>query len=512
MKKILTLFLAAALLCGVLCGCKGASKKEDGSASGKDTSTGAADNSIVVGIAQDLDSSLDPYSITAAGTREVLFNVYEGLVKADHTGTYQAACASDFSVSDDGLTYTFLLRDNVVFHNGATMTVDDVLYSFETCAAKTVDASLSAALSDAVVASPDPKTVTVTLPAPNPSFIAFVAYVYIVPANAAGLETQPVGTGPFKFVSRSVQQNVILEKHDKYYGTPAYLDRVTYRVFEDASAEITALDAGTIDICAHLLADQIAGLSSDYNVMEGTMNLVQALYLNNAKEPFSNELVRKALCYAIDEQEIMDLTEDGHGTPVGSAMYPAFTKYFDASLADTYPHDTAKAKELLAQAGYPNGFAMTITVPSNYTPHVNTAEVIVEQLKAVGITAKVDKVEWATWLSDVYKGRSFESTVVGFDASTLTAAAMLSRYQSDASNNMFNYASAEFDAAYAKATAATDDAEATALYKECLKILADTAANVYIQDLCEFVVIRKGLTGYRFYPMYVMDMSTVRYE
>jgi len=155
---------------------------------------------------------------------------------------------------------------------------------------------------------------------------------------------------------------------------------------------------------------------------------------------------------------------------------------------------------------------MTITVPSNYTPHVNTAEVLVEQLKAVGITATVDKVEWATWLSDVYKGRSFESTVVGFDASTLTAPAMLARYQSEASNNMFNYASAEFDAAYAKATAATDDAEATALYKECLKILADTAANVYIQDLCEFVVIRKGLTGYRFYPMYVMDMSTVRYE
>ena len=512
MKKILALFLAAALLCGVLCGCGGASKKDDGKASDKDTSTGADGNSIVVGIAQDLDSSLDPYSITAAGTREVLFNVYEGLVKADHTGAYQAACASDYRLSDDGLTYTFTLRDNVVFHNGKTMTAEDVLYSFETCAAKTVDSSLSAALSDAVVASPDPKTVTVTLPAPNPNFLAFAAYVYIVPANAAGLETQPVGTGPFKFVSRSVQQNVILEKHAEYYGTPAYLDKVTYRIFEDASAEITALDAGTIDLCAHLTVDQIAGLKSDYEVLEGTMNLVQALYLNNAQAPFDNVLVRQALCYAVDVKEIMDLTEDGHGTPVGSAMYPAFTKYFDASLADTYPHDTAKAKELLAQAGYPNGFSMTITVPSNYTPHVNTAEVIVEQLKEVGITATVDKVEWATWLSDVYGGRQYQSTVVGFDASTLTAEAMLARYQSDASKNMFNYSSAEFDETYAKAFAATDDAEATALYRQCLKILADTAANVYIQDMAEFVVIRGTLTGYQFYPMYVMDMSTVRYK
>ena len=242
------------------------------------------------------------------------------------------------------------------------------------------------------------------------------------------------------------------------------------------------------------------------------MNLVQALYLNNAQAPFDNVLVRQALCYAIDVKEIMDLTEDGHGTPVGSAMYPAFTKYFDASLADTYPHDTAKAKELLAQAGYPNGFSMTITVPSNYTPHVNTAEVIVEQLKEVGITATVDKVEWATWLSDVYGGRQYQSTVVGFDASTLTAEAMLARYQSDASKNMFNYSSAEFDETYAKAFAATDDAEATALYRQCLKILADTAANVYIQDMAEFVVIRGTLTGYQFYPMYVMDMSTVRYK
>ena len=155
---------------------------------------------------------------------------------------------------------------------------------------------------------------------------------------------------------------------------------------------------------------------------------------------------------------------------------------------------------------------MSITVPSNYTPHVNTAEVIVEQLKEVGITATVDKVEWATWLSDVYGGRQYESTVVGFDASTLTAAALLARYQSDAHNNMFNYANPEYDEVYAKASAATDDAEATELYRQCLKILADTAANVYIQDLAEFVVIRGTLTGYQFYPMYVMDMSTVRYK
>ena len=304
----------------------------------------------------------------------------------------------------------------------------------------------------------------------------------------------------------------MLEKNADYYGTPAQVDKVTYQIYEDETARTAALDAGSIDICAHLSVDNIKGLSDQYNVLEGTMNLVQALYLNNKFEPFSNEKVRQALSYAVDVQSILDLTEDGHGTKVGSAMYPAFTKYFDASLSDTYTHDVEKAKELLKEAGYENGFEFTIKVPSNYTPHVKTAEVLVEQLAAAGVTAKIQQVDWSTWLSDVYSDRDYEATVVGFDAATLTASAMLQRYTSTSDKNMFNYSNAEFDKVYAQADAATDDAEATKLYKQCEKILADTAANVYIQDLAEFVAIKKDLDGYNFYPMYVMDMSTVHYK
>ena len=171
-----------------------------------------------------------------------------------------------------------------------------------------------------------------------------------------------------------------------------------------------------------------------------------------------------------------------------------------------------KAKELLKEAGYENGFAFTIKVPSNYTPHVKTAEVLVEQLAAVGVTAKIQQVDWSTWLSEVYSDRNYEATVVGFDAATLTASAMLQRYTSTSDKNMFNYSNAEYDKVYAEADAATDDAEATKLYKQCEKILADSAANVYIQDLAEFVAIKKDLDGYNFYPMYVMDMSTVHYK
>lgn len=520
--RILALFLVSAVLCGILCSCgdsstgsasAGGSSAGSGT-SGVSTSSGGAvsGGEITVGIAQDLDDSLDPYQITAAGTREVLFNVYEGLVKADSDGNFNCAVASGYTVSDDGLTYTFTLRDGVVFHNGQTVTADDVLYSFQTCAAASVDSSLKAALSNiSSISAPDGSTVVITLGTASADFLSNAAYVYIVPANYPDQATHPVGTGPFAFVSRSAQENVVLEKFAGYYGTPAYLDKVTYRVYEDATAMITALDAGSIDLCAHLSADQVSGLGSDYSVLEGTMNVVQALYLNNAVAPFDQEKVRQALCYAVDVQGIMDLTENGHGTRVGSAMYPAFAKYFDASLSDTYSYDPAKAKELLSEAGYPNGFSFTITVPSNYTPHVNTAEVIAEQLKQVGITAAIQEVDWSTWLSDVYVGRNYQSTVIGFDASSLTASAMLERYTSTADKNMFNYSNAEYDAVYAQASACTDDAQATALYKQCEAILAKTAAAVYLQDMAEFVAIRSDLAGYTFYPMYVMDMSTIHY-
>ena len=132
------------------------------------------------------------------------------------------------------------------------------------------------------------------------------------------------------------------------------------------------------------------------------MNLVQAVYLNHAYEPLANETVRKALCYALDREQVFDVVADGHGTAVGSSMYPNFRKYFLPELADLYPHDTEKAKAMLAEAGYPDGFDLTITVPSNYQPHMDTAQVVAEQLRAIGVNVTIDPVEWASWIENVW--------------------------------------------------------------------------------------------------------------
>lgn len=512
-KRILAVFLVLVIMTCSLCGCGGATEqKPNASDEATPSSEAARVNEITVGIAQDLDDSLDPYQMTAAGTREVMFNVFEGLVKPDADGNYVNAVAADYTVSDDGLSYTFTLRDGVVFHNGAACTVDDVLYSFENCAATTVTSSVAEALSAVTDYSVDGNNITITLSAPNPDFLSYVASVYIEPKDYAEQATAPVGTGPFKFVSRSVQENFILARNEDYYGKAASLDKVTYKIYEDNNALFTALDSGALDLVAHLTSDQVNNLSNGYTVLEGTMNLVQAIYLNNAVAPFDDVRVRQALCYAVDVDAMLELTTEGHGTKVGSSMYPAFRKYFEPALAEAYPHDVEKAKALLDEAGYADGFSFTIKVPSNYQPHVDSALVMVEQLKEVGITAEIQLVDWNTWLTDVYSGRDFEATVVGFDSSILSASGMLARWVSDNGKNMINYNNAEYDETYAAAQATTDDAEQTALYKRCLEILSEDAANVYTQDLADFVAINPALEGFEFYPLYVIDMSLLSFK
>ena len=507
-KHPIALLLLAAAMATALCACGG--PKSNGSGSDDANTSRADSNELAVGIAQDLGDSLDPYQMTAAGTREILFNVYEGLYKPTSSGDFVPAVAEECVVSDDGLTYTFTLRDGVLFHNGTAVEAADVVYSFNTCAATTIDTSLAAALSDvAAVTAEDEKTVSVTLNSPNSDFLAYVTSVYIVPDDYTEQATAPVGTGPFRYVSRSVQENLVREKLSDYWGEGAKVDRVTLKIYEDSTTLMTALNSGAVDLVMHLTVAQTQNLSDQYTVLEGTMNLVQALYLNNAEKPFDDVRVRQALCYAVDVDSILELTADGHGTKLGSSMYPAFTKYFDDSLTDYYSYDPEKAKTLLAEAGYPSGFAMTITVPSNYTPHVDVAQVLVEQLAAVGITAQLQEVEWNTWLQDVYQNRKFQSTVVGFDASTLTANAMLQRWMSDSDKNMINFSDAQYDQVMSEANATTDDAGRTALYLQAEKILTEQAANVYLQDLADMVAIHKNLTGFQFYPLYVLDLSGI---
>ena len=495
--RFISLFLVMLVTTIALCGCTG---DKESAASLKDT--------ITIGIAQDLEDGLDPHMVTAAGTKEILFNIYEGLVKYDVDGNLIPAVASDFVISDDGTVYTFTLREGVTFHDGSPVTVDDVIYSINRCAGTDGGNPLVAAFSNiSDISESEGNKIVITLASPDPDFLAYMTTA-IIPMSNPDPATNVIGTGPYMYVSRVPQQSITLKAYDGYWGEKAHIENINLKVCSNSDSIVMELLGGSVDVFFRVTsaqADELAG--SDFEVLEGTMNLVQALYLNNDIEPFNDVKVRQALCYAIDPSSIMDFVSDGKGTEIGSSMFPAFGKYYDEELNHVYDKDIEKAKELLAEAGYPDGFSFTITVPSNYQQHVDTAQVLVEQLKAINVNATINLVEWDSWLSDVYVGRNFEATVIGVDASQLTARALLERFVSDSDNNFVNFSSEAYDEAFNNAVSTGDDSLQTEYYKECLNILADEAANVYIQDLPVFVAVNKNIGGYEFYPLYVQDFS-----
>ena len=492
-----------------------APEAEEAPAEGGATAEHAATNEIVIGIAQDLDRSLDPHYTVAAGTKEVMFNVFEGLVKYDSNGdTIPAVAAEAPEISEDGLTYTFTLRDGVKFHNGETVDLDDVIYSITRCRDdENVNSQTRTGLACIADLQKDgDNKLVMTLSEPNTELMSLLTLA-IIPSDYDQQDTAPVGTGPYKFVSRTAQDSVVLEKFADYWGTPGNLDKITYKINENAEGLMNGLNSGAIDLVSHLTTVQTAQLDEEeFNVETGTMNLVQALYLNNAVEPFNDIRVRQAMCYAVDRQYVLDMAFDGQGFLIGSNVFPAFTKYFDDSLTNYYEFNQTEAKRLLSEAGYPDGFDMTITVPQNYDPHVATGEVIADKLKEVGINATIKKVTWDQWLEETYNGRDFQSTVIGLTADPLTARSLLERFKSDADNNFINYSNAEYDELFQKAITCYDDAEQTEIYKALEKNLTENAASVYIQDMADMIAVRKGLTGLTFYPLYVLDVSTLKWE
>ncbi len=520
-KRALLLLAALAMLAVSLYGCSTGDTQPTPPAGVSDSGSEASaaqsgelpkGNSVTVGIAQDL-SNLDPQLAATAGVREVLFNIFEGLVKASPDGSLTGAVASDYEISADGRTYTFTLREGVTFHNGEAVTVEDVVYSLERCAGSENDGTpLVSAFSNVTgIEAADERHVTITLAEPSTEFINALTSPVIPQGSGPSITETMVGTGPFRFVSYAPQDNLVMERYDGYWNQEkaAKLDKVTFKIIPDVNSLVIGLKGGTLDMVVHLPNTLLSEVEKDFTVHQNTMNIVQALYLNNAVEPFDNELVRQAMYYAIDVDEIIEFVCSGAGVATGTSMYPAQTKYFMPELAENYQKDVEKAKELLAQAGYPDGFSMTITAPSNYAQHMDTAMVLIEQLKAVGITAELLPVEWQTWVDDVYRGRNYQSTVCGIAADDMTAREMLVRYMSDNRKNFIAFQDEEYDDVMARAMASTDDTEQTALYKRAQEILNEKAASLWIQDACELVAMNPALDGFTFYRTYVIDMAAV---
>ena len=397
------------------------------------------------------------------------------------------------------------MRDGITFHDGTPVTIEDVKYSIDRYAEIQGESSAFSSLVDSVEVQDD-KTLVVNLKESYSEFLPMMT-IAIIPQSNEDPAGNPIGTGPFKYVSYTPGQNMELEKYDGYWqeGVPS-LDSVEFKFIADVDTAFVELQAGTIDILKYLTSAQAETLGDDYNIVQGSMNLVHAMYLNSAYEPLSKTEVRQALCYAVDRDAINNFIFGGKSHIIGSHMIPAMSKYYEPEAETVYSYDPEKAKELLADAGYADGFDLEITVPSSYSQHVDSAQIIADELSQVGINVTLNQVEWSTWLQDVYKGGNFQATVIGFDG-TLAPSDWLKKYVTDDAKNFMHYSNTEYDDVFNTAYTTVDDDVKVENYKKAQMILAEDAAAVYIEDPANLVAVSKKFGGYTFYPTAAEDMS-----
>lgn len=470
----------------------------------------AAASEKVLNIAVQADpDSFDPTRSVAAATVEIAFNIYEGLVKANEYGELEAALATHWEIDPSQTVYTFYLRD-AYFHNGQKVTVDDVVNAINRARDPQIGQKAGEYQAIESVYGEDNRVI-VKLRAPHGPLIYEFAdlAMAIYPKDAANLANQPIGTGPYKFVEWRPNQSIKLARFDEHWAdAKPYFEEVNFRIIPDDHSAILNLKTGFVDLIPRLDASLLHQVEGDprINVLAAPMNLVQLLVINN-QDPILKDLrVRQAIALAIDREEIIFGAAWGNGDPIYTGLSPAMPKFYNDSLEDVYPYDPDRAKKLLAEAGY-DKLEFTFYLPAQYSLHVNTGEIIAEQLNRVGIKANIEIIDWGTWLDKVYTQRDYQLSIVGLTGK-LDPHAILVRYTSDSSRNFFNFDNQEYDRIIAEAIDAPDE-QRVQLYRQAQKIMTENVAGVFIMDPSQLVITSKDLKGWKNYPIYVIDVAAL---
>ncbi|WP_026907194.1 ABC transporter substrate-binding protein [Paucisalibacillus globulus] len=482
--------------------------------SGKEGEDTANDtNKINIRINNDPDF-LDPHMAEASITFQMLLNIYDGLLIGDTDGSLKPSLAEDYRISDDGLTYTFTIREGVTFHNGEPLTVEDVQYSFDRLMGTTTGEPLSSDFDNiASLNTPDDKTFVITLQEPNSAFLTYLTALNsaIVPKSNDGKHNEnPIGTGAFKFNSYSPENNLVLEKNENYWkeGLP-YLDKVTFTFQPDDQTALLSLQAGEMDIVS-VGSHRVSEVEEQFNLEYQDSNSVLLMGYNQERELFTDIRVRQAINYAVNKDDIIEAAFSGYATKLGSNMSPAMGDVFKEGMEDTYKQDVDKAKELLAEAGYADGFSTTISISSHAALYTNVAQVVVENLKEIGIHAEIEVVEWGVWLERIYQGRDYDMTIIDFTG-VLSPYETINRYVSDADNNFFNFKNEEFDQLMSEVLVESNTDRQKEIYQRLQEILSEEAAAVYLADYQIIWALNPKLEGYKLYPYFFHDLAEVRY-
>jgi peptide/nickel transport system substrate-binding protein len=436
-----------------------------------------AQSSLTIGLQLE-PPNLDPTSGAAVATDDVVYgNIFEGLVQLDPQGAVKPLLATWWEVSPDGLSYTFHLRRGVRFQDGTAFDASVAKFSLDRAlAATSTNVQKHALGAISRIEAVDPQTLRLTLARPDSNLLNVLALgdtVMVSPKSAGQLATAPIGTGPFKFAGWRRGDSVTLDLNDGYWGKAAKLAQVRFRFIGDPAAAFAAIKTGEIDAFPDYPApENLAQLRADpkLKVIAAASEGEVILAINQRSGPLADVRVRRAIQHALDRRAIIDGAMYGYGTPIGSHFPPQNAAYVD--LTGLYPHDVAKAKALLAEAGYPNGLSLTLKLPPpNYARR--SGEIIAAQLAQVGIKVKIENVEWAQWLDQVFGRHAFDATVVSH-------AEPMDYDIYDRPDYYFGYSSSSFHDLMTQLKAATDEGQRAVILGQIQRRIADDAVNGFL--------------------------------
>ena len=450
-------------------------------------------------------TELDPHKTNETSAYVVNEMTYEGLLEAVN-GELKPSIAETWTISPDGLTFTFKLRTGVKFHSGKTLTSADVKYSIERILdPKTASPRRASYASIDTISVPDAATVIFKLKT------AFAPFLALLASSGASIVDQSVaegpgglngnidgGSGPYLTKERAKGQQIVLDKFTGYWraGMP-YLDGVTVTFNADDNARTAAIKSGTVDFLWRAAPEFIEGLKADPGLKwyGGLGSLSLHFVMNTTRKPFDDVRVRQAVMFAIDRQQIIEVSNSGLGTVLNAGYLPP-DRFGGTPTAIYGAPDLAKAKQLLTEAGYPNGFKTTLLSNSTSAFQVRQAEAEQRQLKAIGIDVEIKLVEAAVATSTALAG-NYDMFQSGFTM-TLDPDEILTRAFSTAGgNNYGKWSDKEYDEVLAKARSTNDRAQRATLYQQADRILATRGPAAFTWASADFDVVLKKVRGYK---------------
>lgn len=453
-------------------------------------------------------ATLDPTTNPSEGIRNVTYaNIYEGLTAVDEQGAVHPLLAQSWSVSPDGVHYTFALHPNVQFHDGTPLTCAAVKFSLNRARSpESLNPQKQIFENIQDVSCPSDLSVLVTLKATHASFLSELAWadaVIVAPQSAAGNAQHPIGTGPFVFKDWKRAESITLEKNTAYWGTPAKLTTVIFRFYTDPLAAANALLDGQLDAYPSFPAPEMAARftqNSAFVVKQGIAPFKAMLALNNRRKLFAQPLVRQALAYALDRAGITEAMDIPGALVLGSHMSPENQNYTD--LSSVYPYSPEKAKTLLKQAGVEPGTRLKLVLPPIAYAHT-TGELVAAYLEQVGLNVTITQLEWPAWLAQVFGHHDFDMTVIAHtEPDDIGIYARKDYY--------FGYNNSDFQALYAAYEAEQDPVKRHTLSVQMQEKLAHDVPNVFLFFVPRTNIARREVKGlWNRLPLPATPMSSV---